>query len=289
MTLPLLLLVDDSDAILAYERAALMGQYETASARNGEEALHLLRDLRPAAILLDLSMPKMDGEEVLAVLRASDHLAEIPVVIVSSERERGEACLSRGAQAYVPKPIQAEDLRSAVARVIEQAERTARRGSVAILAVEVGGIALAVPLAAVEGVFHLPETQPLLGGPPFLAETLELRGRPVPVLDLGRRLGVVHATSVVDRKVVAMAVDGATLAITVDQVFDPEEIAPADLLPQRALGIGDHPPAAQLLEAVVRTARGPLPLIRPAALLSARLLARMALLLRRAVGAEAAT
>jgi len=112
MGLPHLLLVDDSQAVLTYEQAALSALYGLSTASNGVEALQKARALRPDGILLDLSMPEMDGDAVLAALKADRQLSDVPVIIISSEHARAEACLRAGAAAYLPKPIQAPELRA---------------------------------------------------------------------------------------------------------------------------------------------------------------------------------
>ena len=91
MSLWHLLLVDDSEAVLAFEKAALAGHYQVSTAVDGRDALLKVAQLKPAAVLLDLSMPGMDGDEVLARMRADPQLARIPVIIVSSEKQRAEA------------------------------------------------------------------------------------------------------------------------------------------------------------------------------------------------------
>src|SRR4051812_49619253 len=83
VSLPHLLLVDDSESVLAFEKAALAGHYVVSTAVNGREALTKVAQLRPAAVLLDLSMPEMDGDEVLAQMQQDPQLAGIPVIIVS--------------------------------------------------------------------------------------------------------------------------------------------------------------------------------------------------------------
>jgi len=286
MSLPNLLLVDDSDAILAFERAALLGHYTTAVAHNGQEALACIRELKPAAVILDLSMPVMDGEQVLARLQADPELARIPVVIVSSERERAQACLDAGARAFVAKPIRAEDLRATIARVLSEARQRARAGALAVLFVELGGLRLALPLHAVAEVLHLPEATPLAGGPSFLREMFELRGRPVVVLDLARRLRLEYRSRPIDRMVLVLRLGEAVVGVTADAVFDPEEIASASMLPNRALGIANHPPLARLLEGVIQTQSGLVPLLRPEALLSSKQLARLQLLVNDDPGAR---
>ena len=90
------LLVDDSEAVLAFGRAALSGHYQISTAASGVEALSRMQKLQPAAVLLDLSMPQMDGDEVLARMQKHSELAHIPVVILSSEKQRAQADVPGG-------------------------------------------------------------------------------------------------------------------------------------------------------------------------------------------------
>src|SRR6476660_3323037 len=98
---PHIVVIDDSEAILAFTRAVLSQNYAVSTATNGREGLDLCKRLRPNLVLLDLSMPEMDGEAVLAQMKANSELDQIPVIIISSEQPRAEACLARGAQAYM--------------------------------------------------------------------------------------------------------------------------------------------------------------------------------------------
>jgi CheY-like chemotaxis protein len=82
--------------------------------RNGEEAMAYMRKesayktaLRPDLILLDLNMPKKDGREVLAELKADDSFQSIPVVILTTSQAEEDVLKSYKLQAscYVTKPI----------------------------------------------------------------------------------------------------------------------------------------------------------------------------------------
>jgi CheY-like chemotaxis protein len=70
----------------------------------------------PVVILLDLKMPKMDGMQVLAQIKADDSLRTIPVVILTSSRESQdlETCYRLGVNAYVVKPVKFVDFVGAV-------------------------------------------------------------------------------------------------------------------------------------------------------------------------------
>ncbi len=101
---------------------------EILVARDGAEALDCLfrrgkfagrTTAQPAVILLDLKMPKVDGREVLRQIRATPHLKEIPVVILTSSREESDLLQSYelGVNAYVVKPVDFEEFTSAVAKL----------------------------------------------------------------------------------------------------------------------------------------------------------------------------
>ncbi len=251
-----------------------------STALTGREALAKIPQIDPAAILLDLSMPEMDGDEVLARLQDDPHLRRIPVIIVSSEKQRAEWCLRSGAKAFLAKPIRAQELLPLVARVLEQAREEARAGSQAILFVSVGSIELGLPLDCVRTVLHQTATQPLALGPSYLSEMLILHGEAVAVLDLARRLGVQHVMPVLERKLVVVEREGARLALCVDDVRDPEELSAEDVTPREKLGGAEHGHLRDALLGIARTSRGPLPLIDPRALVSREMLKKLAAGLR---------
>jgi CheY-like chemotaxis protein len=280
VSLPHLLLVDDSEAVLAFERAALSGHYVLTTATNGREALAKVAAVRPAAVLLDLSMPEMDGDEVLAQMQRDPELRKIPVVIISTEKQRAEACVQNGARAYLPKPIRAQDLLPLVGRVLDEARRETRKGSLSALFVSVADVELGVPLDAVLSVVHQAATRPLPIGPGYLCEILDLHGSPVLVLDLAKRLGLEHRSPVEERKLVVVDCDGSPFALCVDAVRDPEELSRERLLPRETLAGSEHGALGAALVALARTARGPMPIVDPKALVSRKLLVDLAGALR---------
>jgi len=114
-----ILLVDDEKLIQRMTRFILeRSNYEVHLAEDGKEAIRLARDLRPGLILLDIQMPRMDGFDVLQILKLTPETRDIPVVMMSSlaevtDRSRG---LQLGAAEYLTKPFQATDLVACVAR-----------------------------------------------------------------------------------------------------------------------------------------------------------------------------
>jgi DNA-binding response OmpR family regulator len=92
---PTVLIVDDDPDILdLYSRAIRQAGAEALRAGNGLQALAILRETPPDLVLLDLSMPGMDGFEVLESMQADRATAEVPVIVVTG-REIGEADLDR--------------------------------------------------------------------------------------------------------------------------------------------------------------------------------------------------
>jgi two-component system chemotaxis response regulator CheB len=117
-----LLLADDMETILAFEQAVLGDAYELVLARDGEQALEAARTHLPDAILLDHTMPKLTGAQVLEQLRASPPTQSIPVIMVSSETEKSiiESWWRNGCQAVVGKPIDRALLMSTLRRFVPE-------------------------------------------------------------------------------------------------------------------------------------------------------------------------
>jgi CheY-like chemotaxis protein len=107
---PILLVEDDEVDKKTVERALtdLNDRTKLVQTHNGEEALTYLRNQtnrKPCLILLDLNMPKMNGQEFLNIIKADDKLKKIPVVIhsTSSTREDINKSFELGAAGYMVK------------------------------------------------------------------------------------------------------------------------------------------------------------------------------------------
>jgi two-component system response regulator len=119
-----ILLVEDSpdDALLAVRAFAKNGiTNEVVVATDGEQALHrLLPDggepLRPALILLDIKLPKIDGLEVLRRIRADERTRNVPVVVLTTSNEERDIVDSYqlGANSFVRKPVVFDEFVAAV-------------------------------------------------------------------------------------------------------------------------------------------------------------------------------
>ena len=93
--------------------------YAVHEARNGSECLDLAREHLPDLIVMDLSMPGLDGYGVLRELKADQLTLEIPCMAVTAhaDLDRGQA-LKTGFNAYVSKPFSSEDLLETVASLL---------------------------------------------------------------------------------------------------------------------------------------------------------------------------
>jgi CheY-like chemotaxis protein len=86
--------------------------YSTMSAASGIEAMDLIAVDAPQLILLDVSMPDMDGFAVASLLKADPKTASIPIIIVTAHTGRGARVvgLYTGAEDYLTKPVDAPEL-----------------------------------------------------------------------------------------------------------------------------------------------------------------------------------
>jgi PAS domain S-box-containing protein len=110
------LVVDDDPTIRdLVGRALTKHGFSVDVARNGREGLERARELLPAAIVLDVMMPELDGWGVLTELKADSTTAEIPVVILTI-LEQSEVGFALGAVDYLVKPVQTDRLAAVLQR-----------------------------------------------------------------------------------------------------------------------------------------------------------------------------
>ena len=118
---PKLLIVDDSKTVRLIVRKAFKGhRCEVLEAGNGAEGLALARRKIPDLILLDVTMPVMDGLELLHRLQSDPVLAAVPVILLTagSRRDQAARVTKAGVRAWLAKPFQAELLRETAGRHI---------------------------------------------------------------------------------------------------------------------------------------------------------------------------
>jgi two-component system cell cycle response regulator DivK len=86
--------------------------YDLVEAEDGEQALAMAEDRRPALILMDVQIPLLDGYEVTRRLKANPEMSAIPIIVVTSYALSGDESKARaaGCNAYVSKPYSARRL-----------------------------------------------------------------------------------------------------------------------------------------------------------------------------------
>ena len=106
--------VDDSAVVLKMIQKVLDKKYDLHLFTTGREALQYLSDKKrtPDLIILDIEMPQLDGYELLSMIRQLDHLADVPVIFLTSNSDKYHVmrAVADGAKDYVVKPVDEEIL-----------------------------------------------------------------------------------------------------------------------------------------------------------------------------------
>ena len=120
---PLILIVEDqSDLRQLYVQQLTSSGFDVAEARNGREAVDHGSALVPDVVLMDLSLPIVDGWEATRQLKADSRTAHIPIVALTSHDGSGELerATSAGCDWFVPKPCPPQDLIDEVRRILSR-------------------------------------------------------------------------------------------------------------------------------------------------------------------------
>src|ERR1700693_41155 len=117
---PTLLIIDDDESLRKVMRFRLRESYNVIDSGSPEEALALALQHKPAAILLDLMMPRYSGLEVCQTLSSLSFTSHIPILIVSGESSERykELCESIGAKGFFQKPVDIAALQKTLASLI---------------------------------------------------------------------------------------------------------------------------------------------------------------------------
>jgi chemotaxis protein histidine kinase CheA/CheY-like chemotaxis protein len=116
------LVVDDSPSVRRVVSNMLKAHgWEVQTARDGVEALEVIARQMPAAVLLDIEMPRMDGYELMATVRSQEQYRHLPLIVLTSRAatKHQQRALQLGADAYVVKPYQDEELLSTIAALVQ--------------------------------------------------------------------------------------------------------------------------------------------------------------------------
>ena len=109
-----ILVADDEEGIRESLNLILSETYDLTFASDGEEALARLTNGSFGLVLLDIKMPKLDGLEVLRRLKGHDHLPPVLILTAYQSVELAKEAVKLGAQNYLPKPFEREQILLAV-------------------------------------------------------------------------------------------------------------------------------------------------------------------------------
>ncbi len=124
-----ILIVEDDDNNIYVLRTRLSRQgHEVAVARDGKEGVAQARALAPELILMDLSLPVMDGWEATRILKSAPETAAIPIIMLSAHAMPGvrERALEFGAEDFETKPLRMAELNAKIERVLSGGTRPGR-------------------------------------------------------------------------------------------------------------------------------------------------------------------
>lgn len=119
----LLLVEDDPDILKLLDTTLTFSGYRVITARNGKEGLDVITRERPAIVIADIMMPKLDGFGLVHRLRLNPETRDIPVVFITAtyvEREDQEFALDIGATRFIQKPVDLEAFLVAIAELFKQ-------------------------------------------------------------------------------------------------------------------------------------------------------------------------
>ena len=106
------LIIEDNDDSRVAVNAILKDSYDIVNSSDGIDGLNKAKFDKPDIILLDISLPLMDGLEVVRILKSNDDTSHIPVIAVTANAMKNdrENCLANGCNEYVTKPVDPEEL-----------------------------------------------------------------------------------------------------------------------------------------------------------------------------------
>jgi CheY-like chemotaxis protein len=115
-----ILIVEDNDLNLELATQLLEDQHQITAARDGVAGVEAALAQRPDLILMDISLPRLDGFGAVVRLRGDDSARHIPIIALTAHAIRGdrEKMLAAGFDDYVSKPIDEEQLFAAIDRLL---------------------------------------------------------------------------------------------------------------------------------------------------------------------------
>lgn len=117
--MPKIMIVDDA-AFMRMMCARLLKEhgYEVVEACNGLQAVQVYKDVRPDAVLMDITMPDMDGLQALKAIREMDPSARVAMVTAMGQQAMVLEAIKNGAKDFVLKPFEPQRVLAAVKKLV---------------------------------------------------------------------------------------------------------------------------------------------------------------------------
>ncbi|MEO5600560.1 MAG: ATP-binding protein [Cyclobacteriaceae bacterium] len=124
-----LLIVEDNADMRHYIRKTLAGQYQIIEAENGKQGVNKAEEIVPDLIISDIMMPEMDGYKLCEIIKTNELTSHIPVILLTAkaDRESKLSGLEIGADDYLSKPFDSEELKLIVRNRIEERRKMRER------------------------------------------------------------------------------------------------------------------------------------------------------------------
>ena len=113
-----ILVCEDEDSLRELVRITLGDDYQFVEATDGTAALELVRSERPDVVVLDVMVPGMSGLDVIRAVRDEPELSATPVVAISAWTHLEGEALEAGANCFVGKPFEPDELRACVEKLL---------------------------------------------------------------------------------------------------------------------------------------------------------------------------
>lgn len=113
---------DDTNNRLLIRRILMAEGYQVLEAANAEETLRVVQEHTPDLILMDINLPEVDGYTLTNKIRATPHLADVPVIALTANVMRGdrERSLEAGCDGYIQKPIDVDLLPNQIKQFLQR-------------------------------------------------------------------------------------------------------------------------------------------------------------------------